>query len=520
MTSRITHPYDWFRETAERHPDRLALDVAGFELTYAQLRDAVEWMTARLCESVGRVPDRVGVLTTRTPVTYTAFLAALRLGAAPVPLDPTANARRNLDIAEEAGLDVTVVDGSSGAGLPEYRQAVGTPVLDLGADRWRGMLEPDPDAAIPKQVSRSADETAYVNFTGGSTGKPKGVPTTIRGMSAFVEHIIKRYRFTQHSRVAQAYELFTDGSIIEMFGTWGSGASLHVPEHPDVLTPVRYVNRKQLTHWTTTPSMVAFARRQHALQPGSMPTLKHASIAGEALTVENARAWAWAAPNCVVVNAYGPTETTVVMTGYVLPTVFDTMPKTSNGTVPIGAPYPHVEWVLLDDRLRQTDDGELCVRGSQRFRGYLDPRQNVGRFVLLETGRGRIYTGTEQLSPAHYYRTGDRCRLEHGELIYCGRMDDQLEIRGDRVEPGEIEHVLRRHPGIDDIVVIPAKATDGELDLHALYTGQEVTETEFAALLRDLPRDFHPRTFHHRASLPLNPIGKINRSLLTKELAG
>jgi amino acid adenylation domain-containing protein len=521
VTSRITLPYDWFLASVERHPDRLALDVAGVELTYTELRAAVEWMSARLYETLGRAPNRVGLLTTRTPVTYAAFLAAQRLGAAPVPLDPSASAQRNLDIAEEAELDVTVVDNSSGDGLTGYRQAVGTPVLDLAGDRWRGLLAPNPDDAVPPQVRKTGEDIAYVNFTGGSTGRPKGVPTTIRGMSAFVQHIIKRYRFTQDSRVAQAYELFTDGSIIERFGSWGSGASLHVPEQPDVLTPAWFVNRKRLTHWTTTPSMVAFARRQQALQPGSMPTLLHTSIAGEALTVENARAWAWAAPRSTVVNAYGPTETTVVMTGYVLPTALETMPRTSNGTVPIGAPYPHVEWVLLDDRLRPAADGELCVRGSQRFPGYLDPSQNTGRFILLETGRGRVYTGTEPLTPAHYYRTGDRCRLEHGELIYCGRMDDQLEIRGERVEPGEIEHALRRHPGIDDIVVIPvsAKATDGELDLHALYTGDEVPDADFAVLLRDLPRDFHPRTFQHRASLPLNPIGKINRTLLTRELA-
>jgi non-ribosomal peptide synthetase component F len=251
-----------------------------------------------------------------------------------------------------------------------------------------------------------------------------------------------------------------------------------------------------------------------------MPTLLHTSIAGEALTVENARAWAWAAPQSIVVNAYGPTETTVVMTGYALPSELATMPPTSNGTVPIGTPYPHVEWVLLDDRLRPADDGELCVRGPQRFPGYLDPSQNTGRFVLLETGRGRVYTGAERLTPTHYYRTGDRCRLEHGELIYCGRMDDQILIRGGRVEPGEIERALRRHPGIEDIVVVSARTTDGEIGLHALYTGAEVPETEFSPLLRDLPRYVHPRTFRHRASLPLNPIGKINRTQLTRELTG
>lgn len=503
-----TQPYDWFLATARRHPYRLALDVAGLELTYAELRVLAERVSARMCQTLGRVPRRVGLLTTRTPATYAAFLAAHRLGATTVALDPSIPAVRNVDITGEAGLDLTVVDDSAGDGVAEYCRRATVPVLDLRGDG--GLNYSSPVTEIPPRVRRTEDDFAYITFTSGTTGRPKGVPTTVGNVSVFVEHTIRAHRFTRDSRVAQAFEQFADGSIMDMLCAWGVGASLHVPQRPEVFAPARFVNEKRLTHWGSMPAIISFARRLRGLQPGSMPTLRWACFGGEALTVENARAWAAAAPNCTVTNVYGPTEATIAMTGCALPTDPSLWPETSNGTVPIGVPYPHVDWVLLD--------GELCVRGSQRFPGYLDPSHNVGRFVSLDGGPARVYTGAEPLTPAHYYRTGDHCRLEHGQLVHCGRLDGRVKIRSNLVEPSQVESTLREHPAVVELVVVPVKAADGELDLHAFYTGEQVPDTEFVTLLRDVPWYCHPRGFHHRPFLPLNPMGKINRKALATDL--
>jgi non-ribosomal peptide synthetase component F len=309
-----------------------------------------------------------------------------------------------------------------------------------------------------------------------------------------------------------------DGSILAMFGAWGSGATLCVAERRDVLTPVRFVNAQRLTHWLSVPSLISFAKRLRALPADAMPTLRISSFGGEALTVDQIRAWSAAAPSSSIINCYGPTETTVIVTAYRVPADSAAWVQTSNRSVPIGDIYPHLDHMLLDDRLEPCDDGELCVRGAQRFPGYLDPAENAGRFVSFDGGRGSVYDGRGPLTAEHWYRTGDRIRREHGELVHLGRIDTQVKVWGHRVELAEIEATLRRHPAIVDAVVLTVTAEDGEMDLHALYTGTPVGESELAQLLEQLPFYMRPRHFHHRDDIPLTSVDKVDRRRLAEEL--
>ncbi|WP_340377114.1 AMP-binding protein [Streptomyces sp. SS7] len=525
MTTRTL--YDWFRASAEAKPDDPALEVLDVTLTYAELRAAAEWMSARIVEAAGGRPGRVGLLTSRTAVSYVAYLAVQRLGATAVPLNPAAPASRNLDIAKEGGLDLTVFDDTAGDGAAEYRHDAGVRLLDMTGDKWRPLLAPEPSDDIPDQVRQPETGTAYIIFTSGTTGRPKGVPTTYASVNAFLTEAIARYELGPGCRVSQNFEMSFDGSVSEMFSTWGSGATLCVAQHGDVFTPVRIVNTRRLTHWMSVPSVISFAKRLRALAPGSMPTLRRGLFGGERLGVDQAEAWCAAAPNAVMNNCYGPTETTIVVTGYEVPRERADWPETSNRSIPIGLPHPCLDWLLLDEDLRPADDGELCVRGPQRFPGYLDPTENAGRFVLMESGsdsdadhgHGRIHDGQEPLTPEHYYRTGDRCRLEGGELVHLGRIDGQVKIRGNRIELGEIESALRCHLSVDEAVVLVVPAADGENELRAVYTGEEVPANEFTELVSALPRYMRPRSYHHRESLPLTTVGKVDRKRLTDEFA-
>ncbi|MFD4658720.1 AMP-binding protein [Kitasatospora sp. NPDC058444] len=523
MTTRSL--YDWFRASAEATPDASALEVLDVTLSYAELRAAAEWMSARMVEAAGGRPDRVGLLTSRTVVSYVAYLAAQRLGATVVPLNPAAPASRNLDITQEGGLGLVVLDDTAGDGAADYRRDAGVPLLDMTGDTWRPLLAPGPSEDLPDQGRPAETGTAYIIFTSGTTGRPKGVPTTYASMNAFLTDTIARYELGPGSRVSQSFEMSFDGSVSEMFSTWGSGATLCVAQHGDVFTPVRFINAKRITHWMSVPSVISFAKRLRALAPGSMPTLRRAMFGGERLAFDQAEAWTAAAPNAIMSNCYGPTETTIVITGYEVPRERADWPESTERSLPIGIPNPHMDWLLLDEDLRPTDDGELCVRGPQRFPGYLDPSDNTGRFVLMAPGadgapeRGRLLDGAEPLTPEHYYRTGDRCRLEHGELFHLGRIDGQVKIRGNRIELGEIETVLRRHLSIDEAVVLVVPAADGENDLRTVYTGKEVPAEEFTELVSVLPRYMRPRSYHHRDALPLTTVGKVDRKRLTDELA-
>ncbi|WHX15825.1 AMP-binding protein [Streptomyces malaysiensis subsp. malaysiensis] len=523
MTTRTL--YDWFRASAEASPEDPALEVLDVTLTYAELRAAAEWMSARMVEAMGGRPDRVGLLTSRTAVSYVAYLAVQRLGATAVPLNPAAPASRNVDITKEGGLDLTVFDDTAGDGAAEYRRDAGVRLLDMTGEKWRPLLAPDPSDDIPDQVHQPETGTAYIIFTSGTTGRPKGVPTTYASVNAFLTEAIPRYELGPGCRVSQNFEMSFDGSVSEMFSTWGSGSTLCVAQHGDVFTPVRIVNTRRLTHWMSVPSVISFAKRLRALAPGSMPTLRRGLFGGERLGLDQAEAWCAAAPNAVMTNCYGPTETTIVITGYEVPQERADWPETTNRSIPIGLPHPRMDWLLLDEDLRPADDGELCVRGPQRFPGYLDPGENAGRFVLMESGsdadpdRGRVHDGREPVTPEHYYRTGDRCRLEGGELVHLGRVDGQVKIRGNRIELGEIESALRCHLSIEEAIVLVVPAADGENELRAVYTGKEVPADEFRKLVSALPRYMRPRSYHHRESLPLTTVGKVDRKRLTDEFA-
>ncbi|HEX8093348.1 AMP-binding protein [Jatrophihabitans sp.] len=453
--------HTWFREAVARHPDAVALEVAGESLSYSELAERADRLAASIVASAGSVPQAVGLLASRSVTAYAGYLAALALSATVVPLNPAFPKARNQAMCAAAEVSAVVVDNDDG--LPEP---------------WHG-----PYAGI-------ADDVAYTLFTSGSTGIPKGVPIRHRNVGPYLAHCVRQYEVGVGSRLSQAFHLTFDPSVFDMFVAWTSGATLVVPQADEVLTPVRFITNQRITHWFSVPSVISVCRRLRALTPGSMSDLRWSLFAGEQLTLEQARHWQAAAPNSAIGNLYGPTELTITCAGYRLPADPTAWPVTSNNTVPIGQVYPHLEGMV-------TGEGELCVRGSQRFDGYLNPADNEGRFI------------------DDWYRTGDRVCRENGELVHLGRLDDQVKIRGYRIELPELESVLRTCPSVDDAIVLAVPGTGDNLELHAVYTGTAVTDEELVATMqRKLPEYMTPLSFLFVADLPLNPSGKVDRHAL------
>jgi acyl-coenzyme A synthetase/AMP-(fatty) acid ligase len=303
--------------------------------------------------------------------------------------------------------------------------------------------------------------------------------------------------------------------------TWGAGATLVVPQRHELLTPVDYLTEQRITHWSSVPSVMTVADRLRKLPPGRATGLRHAVFLGEQLTYEQARLWRRTAPNAVIENAYGPTELTVTCTAYRLPQDPECWPGTANDTVPIGPVHDHLEHLVLDAEGRPAAEGELCVRGPQRFDGYLDPEDDRHRFLTHRPGSDPAtvaYEGGAGVTPAHYYRTGDRVRSEDGRLVHLGRIDDQVKLHGYRIEPGEVESRLRRHPAVTDTVVLAVSEASRTV-LVACYTGEPRPSADLARWLRRyVPTHMAPSRFVHRESLPHNANGKVDRSALRREL--
>ncbi|WP_028183520.1 amino acid adenylation domain-containing protein [Salinispora arenicola] len=504
------HLYEWFHASAIRYADEPALEVGAERLTYRSLAQRAGELTDALRQAgvTGR-PTRVGLLAGRSVAAYAGYLAVQRLGATVVPLNPAFPPARNAAIAAAAGLEVILSEQGTlpGCTMPTVAAAVDPQAPEFGK--------------VPElpQLDRSPDDLAYILFTSGSTGRPKGVPITHRNLSSYLTEVIPRYHTGPGCRLSQAFDLTFDVSVFDMFVAWGSGATLVVPTADELLAPVGFISSRAITHWCSVPSIISFTRRMRALRERSMPTLRYSVFAGEPLTLQQAEAWQRAAPQSRIDNLYGPTEATVTCAGYRLPANPAQWPRSANDTVPIGIVHSGVEQLVLDEDGRPAGKGELCLRGPQRFPGYLDPTDDAGRFVRVHDGVVTELEPEDQVDQGCWYRTGDRVGVYDGTLVHLGRLDQQVKVHGYRVELGEVEATLRTHPGVGDAVVLAHPDDRGDTDLYAVCTGTAPPDELIAGLRTRLPAYMVPREVTVVDCLPLNANGKTDRRALSEQLA-
>lgn len=472
-----------FDEAARRYPGNVAIEHGDTTLRYRELAD----QTSRLAERVtarrgGQRPPAV-LIAHRRIETYVGYLGLMQAGCPVVPVSLGTPRARIAQIVRACGARL-LLDGDEIAALPD----------------------PGSGAAVP-------DGTAYVLFTSGSTGTPKGVPIPHTNVGAYIRHAVSHFDVGPDSRLSQTFELSFDPSVFDMFAAWTTGAALVVPENRVRLAPAEFVSKRRITHWSSVPSIISLADRLGGLRANSMPGLRYSQFCGEQLTTGQALAWQTAAPNGVIDNTFGPTELTVTCIEHRLAQEAGDWPQTSNGTVPIGQIYEHMEALILDDDGRPAGAGELCVRGPQRFNGYLDPSDDIGRFLTFDGTRATVFAGGT-LTPDHWYRTGDQVRRERGSLVHAGRIDDQVKISGCRVELGEIEATLRRHGAVTDAAVVAC--SDGQQPLlSAVLVGDPAPAKEISGFMRrHLPRYMIPAGYVWVPELPYGGNGKLDRRRL------
>ena len=504
---------DIFGRAAQQWPDSLAVvDDADNALTYAEI-DRRSNRLARWLIDQGAGPETLVALSIRRSVTLlTAIWAVAKTGAAYVPVDPTYPPERIALMIEDsdAKFGLTTVDSLPHSDVHEWFTLDSIPIGAAIEDRSDSPLAPE---QLSAQVR--GDNAAYVIYTSGSTGRPKGVTVSHSGLANFGVEEIRRSDTDAPLRVLGFASPSFDASVLEyLLATMSGGTLYYRPE--DAVggeSLQRFMAGRGVTHTFLTPSVLT------TLDPDALPALRTVYVGGEAVGQALVDRWA---PVRRMQNLYGPTETTIgVIIGE---------PMHAGRSVMLGGPLAGVDLVVLDQRLRPVADGvpgELYVGGHALSRGYLGRSGlTAARFVpnpLSEDG-------------TRLYRTGDVVRWrhdgDHRVIEYLGRSDDQVKLRGLRLELGEIETVLAEYPGIRSAVVVGvggAVVTDLAAYVTVDAEGEASSPTDrrgavdIAALksfaARRLPTFMIPSTVTVLDSFPLTPVGKLDRAALPRPAA-
>ncbi len=499
---------DLFQARAGESPDAVAVLHGRQSMTYRQLNARAN-RYARALVALGIGPEQfVGLAMPRGTDLVTAILAVTKAGAGYLPLDPEYPPRRIEQMLSAATPACVLATGTgSAAAVRDVAMAAAVPWLDLDDPTVVSSWSTYPDHDLTDRERRTAllpGHPAYVIFTSGSTGTPKGVVVTHQGVSSLAATQADLLEVTGRSRVLQLASPSFDASFWELCMALTSGASLVVADERLLVGEplAAQISEQGVTHATIPPAVLA------QLPARELPALRCLVTAGEACPAELVVRWA---PERLMVNAYGPTETTVCAT------ISAPLPAVGAGdvaSVPIGRPVAGCQAHVLDESLRLVPAGvigELYVSGRAVARGYLGlPGLTASRFVASPYSR----------AGAGMYRTGDLARWRpDGQLEFMGRADDQVKVRGHRIELGEVEAVLARHVSVaQSAVTVRELGTNGP-QLVAYLTGppggpapDPVAVRAFAAA--NLPGFMVPTAFVPLAAMPLNRSGKIDRAAL------
>ncbi|ROR38129.1 non-ribosomal peptide synthetase [Kitasatospora cineracea] len=485
-----------FAAQVARDPDAVAVVCGEQHLTYRELADRSDALADTLHATGVRPESRVGVCLERSPWLPVALLGIWKAGGAYVPLDPAYPHARLTHMAQDAALTCIVTQHELADLATSLHR---TPVLveDLPAT---GTHTPHPPAG---------NTLAYIIYTSGSTGRPKGVAVDHPALARHTHTIREHYRLTPHDRVLQFASYSFDAALEQTLPGLTAGARVVI--RPDQMWTIEELREQIHTHGITVMELVPtyWAEFAAGLTPASrnpLATLRLVITGGEVLPPAPTDAWFTHLPHIPVVNTYGPTETAIAATAH-------TVRRRTADRIPIGIALGSRRTYVLDPHGNPTPlgiPGELCIGGPELARGYHhQPALTADRFTPDPHGP----------AGSRIYHTGDRVRrLPDGTLHYLGRLDNQIKLRGHRIELDEIQTTLTNHPHITTAITTIREDRPGHPHLTAHYTTTDTTPLTTTTLrtwcTTTLPDHMIPTHFIHLTTLPTTPTGKIDHKAL------
>lgn len=486
-------------------PSRPAFIINGEMYSYRHFGERVNAIRNKVNEIKGN--ECLFALSLHDDVdTYATIVALWLEGLAYVPLHPNQPLSRNINIVHQVGTH-HVIDSAEETVYAEWGKEDGNEIVftsDLGCTK----------SQIEGWTVADDSNLAYILFTSGSTGVPKGVMISRGNVAAFMDSFWKTgIVIDETDRCLQAFDLTFDVSVQSFLVALTKGACVYTVPYGRVkyLFVASLIQDEGITFGAMAPSMLAYLRPYFdELKAGS---LKTCILTAEACPSDLMEEWFKCAVNTDIYDFYGPTEATIYCTHYKLSRNGGNLSE--NGIISIGKPLANIDAIILAENGTVIEDGakgELCVSGGQVTQGYWgQPEKNAEVFFELERG-GEV---------RRYYRTGDLCyRHESGNLMYCGRIDQQAKIQGFRVELGEIEFHAREYYNKEYRTVAIAFQNTSSLTEIALFIEKEDEDPGHLLdyLRAKMPSYMVPTRVFFRQEFPLNDSDKINRNMLKKEI--
>lgn len=476
---------DLFKKQVQLYPDKIAVVDELGSITYSELDRMSDTLASVLVSKGVSADDFVALMLPRCKEFIVCFLAVFKAGGAYIPLDRDYPNDRLLYMLHDSKAKVLLTTSS----LFTEKQKDGDFTVEnilfideFDFHHWKGVINNSNPSLL-----------AYMIYTSGSTGEPKGVMIEHKSLRSFVAWFSNCIGLNSDDRCAQHSSFSFDASIDDLMTPLAVGGEIHILSsvlRHDMEGMYRYFKEHNITGISVSTQLGMEMLNQYEL------TLRFIVVGGEKLKPIKAT-------STKVINTYGPTEFTVSATYYVL----DPQKKYQN--IPIGRPVPNTISVIVDksgNLLPHGITGELCLIGRQISRGYWGRADlTFEKFVSCP-----FFNGEKM------YRTGDLARWnKKGELEYLGRIDNQVKLRGFRIEPGEIETALLRYEGIQDAIVEVKKIGEAQ-HLCAYYTSNDAIKKYNLRkyLLASLTDYMVPTAFIHMEAFPLTPNGKVNRKAL------
>lgn len=492
-----------FEEQAAASPDKTALVYGDTRLTYGQLNEKANSLARRLKNKGIKANDVVGILTGQNHYMIIGILAALKAGAAYLPVDPDFPEERIRYMLSDSEAEVLLC-------CKENRSLFAGEVIDL--EREEVYSE---DTSNLQEKGMTGD-LAYVIYTSGTTGKPKGVMIENHSLSNYCNWFVRKFGIKKEDKTVIVSSLCFDLSYTALYSALICGSELHLISKqdysdPEILLP--YMEENGITYIKSTPSLFNMMVNSNAfLKTDALKKLRLVVLGGEEINIKDIERFNAAYPDTDFVNHYGPTETTI---GAIAERIdFSRLELYRRHTV-IGRPVDNTAVYILDKNLNPVPvgvRGEIYISGEGLARGYLNNPSLIGeKFIFNPFAKdmGKI--------PGRMYRTGDMGKyLPDGSIVFYGRSDNQIKIRGYRIEPGEIEAQLLKFEKVKEAFVMAKEDENRDKYILAYIVCDEtVEEKELREFLSErLPHYMIPSYFVMIEKMPLNSNGKVDvRSL-------